>query len=247
MVETKFQDHRSRVAREKRDAMHVRLLEATMVVFANKSKISPSIELVVQQADVSRGTFYKHFATLDEALVATGQFLTDEMTVGMFPIYDSVEDAVDRVSTGMRLFLTRAALDTKWAAFVCRSELLPAHSLLLQHLTSDLRRGEAAGSFSLASPVAARDLVIGLTFEAMKGFVLGRIANPTGYIDASITLALRAFGVSTARCKAAVEFSRNHLASWSTDVPGYWTEHIAKLDKIPKRGRTAPNASRDKA
>ena len=239
-METKYQDHRSRVAKEKRDAMHTRLLEATMVVFANKSKVTPSIELVVQQAGVSRGTFYKHFSTLDEALVATGQYLTDEMTVGMFPIYDAVEDAIDRVSTGMRLYLTRAALDNKWAAFVSRAELMPSHSLLLQHLASDLNRGESAKEFSLVSPVAARDLVTGLTFEAMKGFVLGRIANPAGYIDASITLVLRAFGVDAMRCKAAVDFSRNHLATWSADVPGYWTEHVATLDKPVKRGRAAP-------
>ncbi|MBU9366681.1 hypothetical protein KTE51_30035, partial [Burkholderia multivorans] len=51
---------------------------------------------------------------------------------------------------------------------------------------------------------------------------------------------LRAFGVDAMRCKAAVDFSRNHLASWSADVPGYWTEHSATLDKPVKQGRAAP-------
>ncbi|MBU9598345.1 hypothetical protein, partial [Burkholderia multivorans] len=138
----------------------------------------------------------------------------------------------------VRLLLRkRTLLDSGWP---CLQGAGHSHSLLLQHLASDLNRGESAKEFSLVSPVAARDLVTGLTFEAMKGFVLGRIANPAGYIDASITLVLRAFGVDAMRCKAAVDFSRNHLASWSADVPGYWTEHSATLDKPVKQGRAAP-------
>lgn len=240
MVEIKYRDHRSLVAEKKRDAMRIRILEATMAVFANRTHISPSIELVVRQADVSRGTFYKHFATLDEALVAAAQLLTDEMTIGMFPVYDVVDDPVNRVSTGMRLYLTRAAMDKAWAGFVYRAELIPTQSLLLKHLADDLRRGEQSGQFSFESHVAARDLVIGLTLEAMRGMVLGRIMDLRGYIDASITLVLRAFGVEARRCKEAVEFSRTHLTSWSTDTEGCWTQHVASLEGAANHGRAAP-------
>ena len=240
MTETNYTDHRSLVAQKKRDAMHVRILEATMAVFADRAHISPSIELVVRQADVSRGTFYKHFATLDEALVAAAQLLTDEMTIGMFPVYDVVDEPVNRVSTGMRLFLTRAAMDKTWAGFVYRAELVPTQSLLLKHLTDDLQRGERSGQFTFESQSAARDLVIGLTMEAMRGMVLGRIVDFRGYIDASISLVLRAFGVTPARCKEAVEFSRTHLMSWSADAAGCWTQHITSLENAAKRGRKAP-------
>lgn len=225
-------DHRTRVGQRKSAAMRNRILTATMAVFADRTHAAPSIELIVKEAEVSRGTFYKHFSTLDEALVAVATLLTDEMTIGILPVYDVVQDPTCRVSTGMRLFLTRAMMDKTWAGFVSRAELLPQQSLLVEYLQGDLRKGALDGKFEFESLTAATDLVMGVTLEAMRGVVLGRINEPRIYIDVLITLVLRGFGVSKADTKAAVNFSREHLASFSPEAAGNWTANITALERL---------------
>ena len=63
--------------------------------------ISVVVDDVISAAAVSRGSFYKHFASLEEALDAIGRLLADEMTIGLMPVYDMLSDpcnAPQRVS-----------------------------------------------------------------------------------------------------------------------------------------------------
>jgi AcrR family transcriptional regulator len=63
--------------------------------------------------DRERGTFYTYFPSMEEALVALGREVTDQMTIDILPVYDVLTDPVQRISTGMRLFLTRAVTDRR--------------------------------------------------------------------------------------------------------------------------------------
>ncbi|NMM04097.1 TetR/AcrR family transcriptional regulator [Paraburkholderia sp. RP-4-7] len=215
------EDHRTIAARKKRDAMRVRILNATMEVFAERKKLSTSIEDVVKAADISRGTFYKHFASLEEALIAVGKEVTDRMTLDILPVYDVLTDPLQRVSTGMRLFLARALTDRRWAGFVVRAELIPHESILLDYIYHDLRAGAAEAKLHFDDVTAAADSVMGATVEGMRTIMLGRSKDPQAYISSVIRITLRGLGVPYAAADVATAFSHSYLMAQATGTPGY--------------------------
>src|SRR5580692_12919582 len=74
------EDHRVRVARERRDRMRKRLLTAVVESFARpKHDGTPTVDDIVEAAGVVRATFYKYFASIDEAVDAAGQELFSDM------------------------------------------------------------------------------------------------------------------------------------------------------------------------
>jgi len=73
-------NHRVRVGRERRQKTRAHLLCAVLQVCSNESARSPAvIDDVAGYADVSRGTFYKYFDSLDQAIAELGNQLAEEM------------------------------------------------------------------------------------------------------------------------------------------------------------------------
>lgn len=208
-------DHRVEVAEGKRERMRARILDATMRVFAKQSLARPVIEDVVREAGVSRGTFYKYFNSLDEALIAVGQELTDQFTRDILPVYDVLKEPWQRLSVGFRMFLVRALLDRKWAAFVTRMEVWPHESLVAHYMSSDLRLGKAQGQFIFEDLDAATDLLMGASAGGIQAIRRG-VANPPSYIDAAVRMSLRSLGCNKARCDEGVRFSQAHLTAWTS-------------------------------
>jgi len=215
------EDHRTIAARKKRDAMRVRILHATMEVFAERKNLSASIEDVVKAADISRGTFYKHFASLEEAVLAVAHEATDRMTLDILPVYDVLTDPLQRISTGMRLFLARALSDRRWAGFVVRAELIPHESILLDYIYHDLRAGAAEAKLDFDNVTAAADSVMGATVEGMRTIMLARSKDPHAYISSVIRITLRGLGVSKENADVATAFSHSYLIAQTAGSVGY--------------------------
>lgn len=205
------EDHRSVTARRKRDAMRARILTATMDLLADPTKVSVTIEDVAQAAQISRGAFYKHFPSLEEALAAIGQEATDGMTLHILPVYDVLTQPLERISTAMRLFLRRSHTDRRWAAFFLRADLVQNQSILLKYVFADLEAGRRAGVLDLPSMQAGVDALIGATLEGVRSINQRTVDDPEGYIDAVILMVLRGFGVENAQAHEAVAFSKTYL------------------------------------
>lgn len=204
-------DHRSVTAQRKRDAMRARILSATMDLLEDPSKVSVTIEDVARVANISRGAFYKHFASLEEAVAAIGQEATDGMTLHILPVYDVLTHPVERISTAMRLFLLRAHTDRRWAAFFIRADLGQDQSVLLKYVLADLQAGRDAGLLDLPSMQAGVDALIGATLEGVRSMNQHKVDEPQAYIDAVILMVLRGFGVENMPAYEAVAFSRSYL------------------------------------
>lgn len=217
------EDHRTISARKKRDVMRTRILHATMDLFSERKNLSASIEDIVRAAQISRGTFYKYFSSLDDAFVALGREVTDQMTIDILPVYDVLTDPVQRISTGMRLFLTRALIDRRWAGFVVRAELIPHESVLLEYIYGDLRIGAAQAQLDFSNLQAAADSVMGATVEGMRTIMLDRTTDAFAYIDDVIRITLRGVGVPKQKAESANAFSRTYLASQADAVAQGWS------------------------
>ncbi|VVP78760.1 hypothetical protein PS918_02081 [Pseudomonas fluorescens] len=204
-------DHRSVTAQRKRDAMRARILSATMDLLEDPAKVSVTIEDVAREAKISRGAFYKHFSSLEEAVAAIGQEATDGMTLHILPVYDVLTHPLERISTAMRLFLLRAHTDRRWAAFFIRADLMQDQSILLKYVLADLEAGCHAGLLDLPSMQAGVDALIGATLEGVRSMNQRKVDDPQAYIDAVILMVLRGFGVGNTAAHEAVAFSRSYL------------------------------------
>lgn len=192
------EDHRVRVARERRQRMRSHLLNAVMAVCADDTPNSTKvIDDVVAYAEVSRGTFYKYFVSLDEAIAELGAMLAEEMTVSIWPVQSALSDPREKTAIGSQIFMRRAMLDPHWGGFLARIGLLTPENTMIRRMMDDIREGMQAGVYDLPSVESGLDLLVGSKIEAIR-----RIIRHHGHISATYprvisTLILRGFGVAS--------------------------------------------------
>ena len=178
------------------------------------------IDDVIRHAEVARGTFYKYYNSLDEAIAELGSVLADEMTVGIYPVYNVLENPLQRTATGFQFFLLRAVIDPAWGAFICHIGRLSSDSLLLSHVTSDLRLGVQTGEFKISSVEAAADLVVGAQTEAIRRTLGG--AHRSAYVRGMAGMVLRGLGVTPAKADRVVRQAYDRLCDEAPGSISWW-------------------------
>jgi AcrR family transcriptional regulator len=182
-------DFRVRVAREKRERMRARLLNAIMKICSeNKGRGPTVIDEVVQEAQVSRGTFYKYFDTLEDAMSELGRILTDDMVLTLSRMLDEVEDPAFRISCAAQIMMVHAALDHAWGGFVSHTGHLSEDSFLVGAVRLNCESGRQLGIFTYDSVEAAIDFHIGLITQSMRR--MPRIGIDHDYIREVAAIAL---------------------------------------------------------
>jgi len=190
--------------------MRAHLLEAVMAVCSSEGKGHAAvIDDVIRQAEVSRGTFYKYFDSLEQAVAALAHQMADEMAGGgIEKVYNSLADPLMRTCTGFQLYLLRALIEPQWGDFFCHVGLLNSESALSAKMVGDIEAGIATGDYSVPSIQIALDMLIGTKVEAIRRLITGN-AGPD-YIIAMTSIVLRAFGVSASKANhvSAAAFER---------------------------------------
>ena len=200
VVEAPYEDHRVRVAREKREKMRAHLLRSVMAVMSSDQSAGPRvIDDVIRHAEVSRGTFYKYFGSLEQAVAELGAALVEEMTAGIDLLYDKVEDPRRRTATGFQLFLHRARTDRAWGGFVAHIGLLSPSNRMIRHMSADIQRGIDSGYYALPSVECGLDLLVGTKIEAILRIIRGDRGRD--YIEAMTAAVLRGFGCPPAEAQ----------------------------------------------
>ena len=193
-------DHRTRVARERRARTQARILEAALRVFAAKGAGVPVIGDFIAAAGVARGTFYNYYDSVEELLEATTKWLEEDLMASIERELDGLVDPVDRLTTGVRLWLYQAEIDAVWCAFVARA--VTHGDVVEETVERDLRDGLASGGFSFGSVQAARDLVVGTLHEAMRRMAAGRV--PPRFTEEVARVVFRGLGMPSRRIDAVL-------------------------------------------
>jgi AcrR family transcriptional regulator len=204
-------DHRVLTAQKKREEMRARILDATIRVFAHIQDDAPVIEDVVREAGISRGAFYKHFDSLDQALVAAGSQAHEQMMQDILPLYGFLKEPWQRVAVGFRVFMVRAWQDPKWAFFITRLDTWRCDSRLGQAISGDLRLGRDQGCFTIDDVTVATEFLMGASASTVHAFQRG-VADPQGYMEAALRMLFRALDADAALAERAIAFSRKHMA-----------------------------------
>jgi AcrR family transcriptional regulator len=184
-------DHRPRVARDRRERTRARILESALAVFAEKGPDAPRIDDFIHAAGIARGTFYNYYRSTDELLEATSHVLEDALIESISIELNRLEDPLDRLATGIRLWLRKAQEDAVWCRFTVR--VRRRASRVEQELGNDLRNAMRTGLIRTVDAKVARDLVVGTILEAMNRMINDSVApSYTQHVAHSILLGLGA-------------------------------------------------------
>lgn len=223
-------DHRHRVARERRARMRERLIAATMDVYSRSTGgRRPVIDDVIRVADVSRGTFYKYFDSLDEVLAEIGRSAANEMLLSFDRLFGPLNDAAVMLATGPLMALARAAMDPSHGAIISHADLVDRISGddPRQQLTyRSLNRGREQGVFEFDSIEAAFDLVIGTSVEGAR-----RISR-TGQLDGAciretVVMLLLGLGMERSAARRAVDTAWQLLQDASEHL--HWWKPVSPI------------------
>jgi len=191
-------DHRPRVAAERRERMRQRLIESALIVFAEKGVGASVIADVRDAAGVSQGSFYNYFRSNEELLVAVAEELSAEMVELIEPVVGATADPALRVATAMRCYLQLARSHRLLARFLSAAGLpaLRQQNATFRYLPDDLAEGQKQGVFAAAALDIVLDLVAGAGLAALERIARGRVAKD--YPDQVVAAMMRMLGMPAA-------------------------------------------------
>ncbi|MEE2904067.1 MAG: TetR/AcrR family transcriptional regulator [Myxococcota bacterium] len=166
---------RGRPAHNSADLMAAKssILQAAAQVFDRSDEEAP-VEEVLKEAQISRATFYKHFTSKEVLKETLFEFAANNVFQTIQDEVNQVEDPLERLSRGLRAFLSFHANRPRLYRTLLRSSLTPGTSLY-----SIRRKIIAKFSNFLATEVerAGREPIDPLTYEALLGAVEGTSIN----------------------------------------------------------------------
>ena len=166
--EATTEDHRVRVGAQRREKTRLRLLESALRVFNDKGPELAVIDDFIAAAGVSRGTFYNHFKTTNELLLALATAMSDEVLQIVDPLVLHHDDPVARFATGTRLYMRMAVRYPLWGTFITQvgTRIATRGQMIDRYLTRDLEL--ARKRLNVDSVRVARDIVLGAIFYGIE-------------------------------------------------------------------------------
>lgn len=195
-------DHRVEVAARRREKMRASLVKAGFEVMARKGTSGASIDDVVRQANVARGSFYKYFNSMDELIHAVGVGVADEVILGLEQEMGAIEDPALRLATGIKAVLRMAGDHPMLGRFIVRAGWPVAISagLLLEKIGGSISEGVELKKFiAMPSPVAVA-LVSGVVLGCIQQIVEGASAEAVGV--AAVAVIMRGLGFPDGEAEA---------------------------------------------
>lgn len=218
-------DHRPQVAAQRRERMRARLVHAAFSIAAQSGFGAVTIDAVIAQADVARGSFYKYFDSTQALMEAVGKDVSDALLETMHPVVSLLEDPAQRIAAGVRLVLQMGQLHPRLAGFLVRSGWPAADLSPMFHAVvgATLRSGMAQGRFADMAPELAHSIVVGSMVGALHAYS-GQGAAETLPQQAAAAV-LRGLGLPA---KEAARIAAQKLPLAATDMAAA----LAKLSDI---------------
>ncbi|PSH56441.1 MULTISPECIES: TetR/AcrR family transcriptional regulator [Phyllobacterium] len=183
---------RAEIGREKRVKTRAQLVEAANVLFAGRAVESVTVDDVVQEAGVAKGTFYTHFDSLEALAAAVAEELVQSFDELLQPGRTALTEPALRIAFGCRAFIDKALNDSRWAAVVARMTATNPQSgdNIRRRLLEDLQH------LSQEAPAAELnvEIVVGIMLHMLR--VIGEDRLSSFDPDAVISAILRAIGLS---------------------------------------------------
>lgn len=193
---------RAEIGREKRARTRAQLVAAATSLYAKQAVDSVTVDDVVREAGVAKGTFYVHFTGLDALNAAVAEELVRSLDELLQPVRLSLDEPALRIAFGCSAFIDKALDDATWARFASRFLLTAPMrgEIVRRHLLEDLQQLSKALPQGEVSPQLNLEIVAGIILQLMRALSEGRLSpqdrNP------AIGAILRAIGLDARRAGA---------------------------------------------
>jgi AcrR family transcriptional regulator len=189
---------RAEIGRDKRTKTRAQIVEAGLVLLAERAPEALTIDAIVETAGVAKGTFYYHFQSIEELVAAVGAKLAESFDELLTPSRLDETDPVERIAFAFTNFLEKALDEPVWGRLVVRSVQAPgAIGLIRENLKADLAEAMAQGRLALQDVELAADIVIGILVQVIRGSLERRTS--TELTRRALDALLRGLGVTQPR------------------------------------------------
>lgn len=199
------EDHRTRVAAERREKMRSRLQESALQIIAAEGAAGLSIDRLIQHASVSRGTFYKYYDAPVALVRELALGISNELIEHAEPLVQQVEDPAARIALGLRSLMHTCSVVPVLGHFLVH---LGWHDMNQQHLMFDYVRRDLLEAQRLGRLQAMpAELALGLVAaSAIAGIqVMMRASSNTRDLPEQTAAAiLRALGMPAGQAELVV-------------------------------------------
>ena len=186
---------RAQIGRDRRARTRSQLIEAARALYGRSPIEAVTVDDVVAEAAVAKGTFYVHFDGLAELQAAVADELAQEFDELLQPRRLATQDPIERIAAGCGAFVGEALRNPAWGALVARGAVSMPNIAMVprDRLIEDLRRAAASGRLGDVTPELAFEFAVGIVLQAMQAASERRIApSQAPSVVAGI---LRAIGV----------------------------------------------------
>ena len=192
---------RAQIGRDRRARTRSQLIEAARALYGRSPIEAVTVDDLVAEAAVAKGTFYVHFDGLAELQAAVADELAQEFDELLQPRRLATQDPIERIAAGCGAFVGEALRNPAWGALVARGAVSMPNIALVprDRLIEDLRRAAASGRLGDVTPELAFEFAVGIVLQAMQAASERRIApSQAPSVVAGI---LRAIGVKPEEAK----------------------------------------------
>jgi len=197
---------RAEIGREKRARTRAQLVTAANVLFARQAVESVTVDDVVREAGVAKGTFYVHFKDLRELTAAVADELVKAIDELLQPVRLSIDDPALRIAYGCSCFIDRALADPAWAGVAARmaAATTSVGEIARRRLLDDLKRHikQSPQGGGAMSAELALEVVIGIVLQVLSAIAEGRLSSR--HREGAIAAMLRAIGLDARQLKAVL-------------------------------------------
>ena len=197
---------RAEIGREKRARTRAELVAAANSLFAKQSVESVTVDDVVREAGVAKGTFYVHFDGLDRLTAAVAEELVQSFDEMLQTDRLSLADPPLRIAFGCSSFIDKALNDPRWASLVARMAAAAPKGgeLLRSRLLEDLQQFSKSlpGTGTGASAELNLEVVVGIMLQLMRALGERRLSSLDR--DAAVSAILRAIGLNARQAKSVL-------------------------------------------
>ena len=168
-------DHRKTVAARRRAEMERRLFLVALELLSNKLPSEISINDVIGQANVSRGTFYSYFDSLDQVFLALLTKLAEDMAPAADRLIVGIPDGATRIATVIRFLLHFSRRAPLCGKLMMQSgwPIVQSASTFLGNLQRDVELATEQGTFDKMHRSVAANLIVGPTRGGIQLMMLG--------------------------------------------------------------------------
>ena len=195
---------RAQIGQEKRARTRAQLISAANTLFAKRAIEAVTVDDVVTEAHLAKGTFYVHFDDLHALTAAVADELIETLDEFLQPRRQSITDPLTRVAFGCYSFIEKAREDPAWANVVARmaSSYASVGKVARARLLEDLRLVFAKTPPRELSLELALEVVLGIMLQVLTAIGQGRLSmDDSKMIIVSI---LRAIGIGSSEIKSVL-------------------------------------------